>query len=178
VEWHCQPPAWSVQGDKVTVTTGPKTDFWRDTHYGFIRDDGHFYSREVAGDFRAEVKVTGAYTDLYDQAGLMVRLDERNWMKCGIEYVHGVQQVSAVVTRDYSDWSVVPAPANPPSVWLRVTRQREAIEVQYSFDGEQYALLRLAYLPPSDRCRAGMMCASPDGRGFQAAFEGFTVAPL
>ena len=33
----------------------------------------------------------------------MVRLDEANWLKCGIEFVEGVQQVSAVVTRDYSD---------------------------------------------------------------------------
>ena len=76
MEWHCEPPAWTDEDGMITVLTGPKTDFWRATHYGFIRDDGHFYWREVAGDFRAEVKVSGAYTDLYDQAGLMLRLDE------------------------------------------------------------------------------------------------------
>jgi len=178
MEWHSEPPAWTDQGGKITVTTGSKTDFWRATHYGFIRDDGHFYSCDVSGDFKAEVKVSGAYTDLYDQAGLMLRLDDRNWMKCGIEYVHGAQQVSAVVTRDFSDWSVAPAPNHPPSIWLRVTRQREAVEVHYSFDGEQYQLLRLAYLPPSETCRVGVMCASPDGAGYRVAFEGFTVTPL
>lgn len=176
--WHSEPSSWTDQGGKIAVTTGPKTDFWRSTHYGFIRDDGHFYSREAAGDFRAEVKVGGAYRDLYDQAGLMLRLDDRNWMKCGIEYVYGVQQVSAVVTREFSDWSVSPAPGNPPSIWLRVTRQREAVEVYYSFDGEQYQLLRLAYLPPSESCRIGVMCASPDGAGFKAAFEGFAVTAI
>jgi regulation of enolase protein 1 (concanavalin A-like superfamily) len=82
------------------------------------------------------VKVSGEYQELYDQAGIMVRLDEANWLKCGIEFVEGVQQVSAVVTRDYSDWSVVPLPHNPASLWVRVTRRGTAVEVQYSLDGE------------------------------------------
>lgn len=92
----------SKQGT-ISITSGQRTDFWRKTHYGFIRDDGHFYYEQVKGDFIVEVKVSGQYEELYDQAGLMVRLDEANWLKCGIEFVEGVQQVSAVVTRDYSD---------------------------------------------------------------------------
>jgi regulation of enolase protein 1 (concanavalin A-like superfamily) len=61
-----------------------------------------FYQK-IKGDFIVEVKVRGKYQELYDQAGIMVRLDEANWLKCGIEFFEGVQQVSAVVTRDYSD---------------------------------------------------------------------------
>ena len=34
-------------------------------------------------------------------------------MKCGIELVDGVQHASVVVTREYSDWSVVPLPRRP-----------------------------------------------------------------
>ncbi len=113
MEWLNEPPAWERRGDDLVVTAGPKTDFWRTTHYGFVRDNGHFWSRLWAGDFVAEVKVTGDYRDLYDQAGLMVRLDETVWLKCGVEFVDGVQQASAVVTRDHSDWSVAPLPGNP-----------------------------------------------------------------
>ena len=29
--------------------SGDKTDFWRETFYGFVHDNGHFYYREVAG---------------------------------------------------------------------------------------------------------------------------------
>ena len=54
------------------------------------------------------MKVTGAYWDQYDQAGLMVRFNERVWLKCGVEFVDGVQHASAVVTREHSDWSVAP----------------------------------------------------------------------
>ncbi|MEJ7664443.1 MAG: DUF1349 domain-containing protein [Hymenobacter sp.] len=125
------------------------TDFWRVTHYGFIRDNGHFYYQEQAGDFLAKVKVVGHYQALYDQAGLMVRLDEKNWIKTGIEYVKGVQNVSAVVTREVSDWSVVPRQDSPPAVWLTLLRKGDYVEIQYSFDNKEFKMLRLAYFPPA-----------------------------
>lgn len=178
MEWYNEPPFWQVQGDTLTITSGPNSDFWRKTHYGFIRDNGHFYHQQIQGDFTAEVKISGQYAALYDQAGLMVRLDEANWLKCGIEFVDGVQQVSAVVTRDYSDWSVVPIPHNPASLWLRVTRRGADLEVQYSLDGIQYTMLRMAYLTPHETVSVGMMCASPEGNGFSTTFKGFKVHSL
>jgi regulation of enolase protein 1 (concanavalin A-like superfamily) len=174
MEWFNQPPAWDDGGATITVHTGSRTDFWRTTHYGFIRDSGHFYYRPVAGDFTAEVEVRGRYQDLYDQAGLMVRQDAHTWMKCGIEFVEGVQQASAVVTREYSDWSVAPLAANPPAIRLRVVRRGAALEVSYSLDGAAYTLLRLAYLAEGP-VQVGPMCASPDGAGFDVTFAGFRV---
>jgi uncharacterized protein len=178
MEWYNEPPIWNIEGDKIHVTSGSKTDFWRQTHYGFIRDNGHFLYQQVKGDFIVEVKVSGEYQELYDQAGIMIRLDEANWLKCGIEFVNGVQQVSAVVTRDYSDWSVVPMPHHPPSLWLRVTRRTTAVEVQYSLDGKQYTMLRLAYLTPIETVNVGIMCASPEGNGFPMTFEQFKIHSL
>jgi hypothetical protein len=172
MEWYNEPPVWKVEGDTIHITSGSKTDLWRQTHYGFIRDDGHLFYQKIKGDFIVEVKVRGEYQELYDQAGIMVRLDEANWLKCGIEFFEGVQQVSAVVTRDYSDWSVVPLPNNPASLWVRVTRRVTAVEVQYSLDGEQYTMLRLAYLTPVETVSVGVMCASPEGNGFPMTFEG------
>ncbi len=122
MEWLNEPPTWNIQGDTLTVRAGPKTDFWRTTHYGFIRDNGHCYYQPVAGDFVAEVCFSGRYAALYDQAGLMLRADERTWLKCGIEYVNGMQHVSAVVTREFSDWSVIPLAHNPLAIWLRAAR--------------------------------------------------------
>ncbi len=138
----------------------------------------NFYHDRIAGNFLVEVKVSGAYAALYDQAGLMVRVDEANWIKCGIEFVDGVQQVSAVVTREYSDWSVVPLPSNPAALWLRLTRRGSAIEIRYALDGVGYQMLRLAYFIPSEIMSVGLMCASPDGAGFTVTFEGFTIQSI
>ena len=174
--WLHEPAVWAENDGVVTVTTDPGSDFWRVTHYGFIRDNGHFYYWPQTGDFVAEVTVTGAYRDLYDQAGLMLRVDDRTWLKCGIEFVGGVQQVSAVVTRDYSDWSVTPLPMNPAAIRLRVTRQGPAIEIHYAVTNDDWQLLRLAYLTDAPTLSLGLMCASPEGQGFTVRFENLDVA--
>jgi regulation of enolase protein 1 (concanavalin A-like superfamily) len=41
----------------------------------FTRDNGHFFNCEKIGDFTAELRVQAQYDELYDQAGIMVRLD-------------------------------------------------------------------------------------------------------
>ena len=69
--WFNEPKKWSVNGSTISVHTNGKTDFWRKTHYGFERDNGHFYHRALPGDqnFTATVNVRGKYNTLYDQGG-------------------------------------------------------------------------------------------------------------
>ena len=74
--WLNAPGTWELDGERLRVVTDAKTDFWRETHYGFTRDSGHFFGREVRGEFTASLRVRARYETLYDQAGIMVRLDE------------------------------------------------------------------------------------------------------
>jgi regulation of enolase protein 1 (concanavalin A-like superfamily) len=177
VQWTNEPENWRKQDEELVVQSDGQTDFWRITHDGGVRDNGHFYHDPIRGDFDARVCVTGRYQDQYDQAGLMVRVDGSNWLKCGIELKDGVQYASAVVTRDWSDWSVVRLDS-PPSIWLQIQRRGETFEVSYSLDGEQYQLMRQAYLPAGESVSAGPMIASPIGNGFEASFRGLKVTPV
>jgi regulation of enolase protein 1 (concanavalin A-like superfamily) len=178
MHWLHEPRQWSAHDGVLTETVDPGTDFWRVTHYGFIRDNGPFYFQEQDGDFEARVHVTGHYRELFHQAGLMVRIDEKNWIKTGIEYVDGVQNVSAVVTREVSDWSVVPRTDSPESVWLQMTRKGDFVQIEYSFDGKKYNMLRLAYFPPRVKVQIGMVAAAPGKESFPVTFDHFTVTPL
>lgn len=175
MEWLNEPALCSILDDKITVKTLPRTDFWRVTHYDFIRDNGHFYFDWVDGDFVAEVEVSGNYKDLYDQAGVMLRVDEHNWIKTGIEYVDGLQQLSAVVTRDYSDWSVTPLDEPLEPLYLRVERYSETIRISYKNTESKYVLLRLAYFPNTPKVQMGIMCASPEGEGYKAVFKNYQL---
>ncbi|CAF1002875.1 unnamed protein product [Didymodactylos carnosus] len=178
-EWLNPPKTWHVDDNTKTITvqTDEKTDFWRKTHYGFIRDNGHFYSETMTGNFTCEVLVRGEYRDLYDQAGIMVRLDEENWLKCGIEFVDSKQYASVVVTRDgFSDWSIIPMKDNLTALWLRVKRSKEALHIEYDDQGDKnYKMMRLTYLPECEKTQVGIMCASPDGKGFKACFEHLNI---
>ena len=176
MQWMNEPAKWRQGDGELVVQSRGQTDFWRLTHDDGIRDNGHFFHDSIRGDFDARVCLTGQYQDQYDQAGLMVRIDASNWIKCGVELKDGVQYASVVVTRDWSDWSVVRLD-NPTSIWLEIQRRDETLEVRYSLDGERYQLMRQAYFPAKDAVSVGLMIASPIGEGFEASFRGLVVAP-
>jgi uncharacterized protein len=175
MQWLNEPPIWNAEGNTITVKSAPKTDFWRKTHDGGVRDTGHFYFERVTGNFTADVKFTGEYRDLYDQAGMMVRLDETVWMKCGVEFFEGVQNASVVMTHEFSDWSVQPLRNGPTSLWLRVVREGFTIAVYYSTDSAHYTMIRQAYFTAEPTVSVGVMCCAPTGSGISVTFEGFTV---
>ncbi|CAM04809.1 hypothetical protein A8924_5963 [Saccharopolyspora erythraea NRRL 2338] len=177
--WLNPPENWlSYAG--LTATADGGTDFWRTTHYGFVRDTGHALLRPVGAEFRLTTRFFGDYREQYDQAGLLLRIDEANWIKTGIEYVDGEQLLSAVVTRDVSDWNVVPLQAvhgDVESVTIEMHRSGDTVTIRYAPEGEEpRTVLRLAYFPPDVDAEAGPMCASPDGSGFPVRFSDLTYA--
>jgi regulation of enolase protein 1 (concanavalin A-like superfamily) len=178
MKWYQEPKKWSGTPRSLSVRVDSATDYWRITHYGFIRDNGPFYYYEATGDFEASVKVSGQYKELFHQAGLMVRIDNKNWIKTGIEYVDGVQNVSAVVTREVSDWSVVPRNDSPASIWLKLLRKGDYVEIRYSFDNKDFKMLRLAYFPPQVKAQIGIVAAAPGKLPFNVLFEDFEVKPV
>lgn len=183
--WLNPPAAWQPGEDSLEITSAPDTDFWVDTHYGYSRDSGHALLRPVPQTFALRCSFAGDYRDQYDQAGLMLRADDKNWIKTGIEYVDGEYQLSAVVTRDVSDWNVVPLarishPApTPATVTVEMHREGDAVTLRYAVAGsEPDTLLRLAYFPPQAAAEAGPMCASPTGSGFTSRFTSLTFAEI
>src|ERR1700691_3777301 len=146
--WLNQPTYWSETGDTLTETAPPGTDYWRGTHYGVIRNSGPVRYQEQTGNFAAKVRIAGKYHELYHQAGLMIRIDDQNWIKAGIEFLNGKQSVSAVVTRGFSDWSVLAFSDNPAFLWLRMQRYHDAVQVSYSRDNQEWSMIRLVFFSP------------------------------
>lgn len=175
MQWLHDPPWWQQHGDVLSVRSAPKTDFWRLTHNGVIADNGHFYYQTVSGDFEARLSFQADYHDLYDQAGLMLRLDAERWLKCGIEYVEGNYFVSAVVTNGSSDWSVVPLEQLPEWLELRLKRYGTTIELYYRLPEGKEQMLRQTSLPLPEQVQIGPMCAAPIGEGFEARFRDFLI---
>src|SRR5260370_14240050 len=122
MKWLNEPASVKQTNDLFIVTTKPKTDFWRKTFYDYVTDNGHFFFLPLTGDFTFESRVAGKYAALYDQAGLLVRVDSGNWLKCGLGLVDGIRHASDVDTHELSDWSTIRRiPTNVP-LWLRIVR--------------------------------------------------------
>lgn len=176
--WENEPAQWHDTADGLTAIVPAGTDYWRTTHYGFIRDNGPFRYQEARGDFEAVVRITGKYRERYHQAGLMIRIDNENWIKTGIEFVNGKQNISAVVTRKVSDWSVNPRSDSPEHLWLRLQRHGDAVQISSSLDGETWSMFRMAYFPPQVPVKIGMVAAAPGKQSFEVVFDHFSVRPL
>lgn len=176
--WLNPPADWEGDETGLTVTTDNATDFWRHTHYGFVRDNGHAYLSAVKGDFTASAIVVGGYDKLYDQAGLMLRIDQRSWIKTGIEYTDGLMHFSVVVTRGVSDWSVIPLAGARPEmpVRIRLTRHGDAVRIQYALESAPWQMARLAPFSSAD-AQVGVMACSPERAGFTARFEKIEIGP-
>ncbi|TWV96221.1 DUF1349 domain-containing protein [Chitinophaga pinensis] len=178
MQWYNEPAEWKINNKTFTMFVTPQTDYWRISHYGFTVDDAPFYYTTYGGEFEVKVKLTGNYKARFDQMGLMIRTDHQNYIKSGVEFVDGKLNVSTVVTHTTSDWSVTPLDKVPPFIWIKAIRKLDAVEFYYSFDDKNYIMTRNAPLQDNHPVMVGLMAASPDGQGFEAKFEEFTVKHL
>lgn len=177
MQWLNEPAHWREDDGVLSVTADGGTDFWRITGYGYVRDNGHLYGAVLSGDFDLSMSVRGAYADQYDQAGAMVRVDDRSWIKTGIEFFDGRPRFSTVVTLEHSSWAVADLPRDAGEIGLSVTRRGDAVEVRYALDGGPAELAAIAYLPPDREVLAGAMCAAPEGSGFPVTFGRLALSP-
>lgn len=176
--WLNEPPHWIDEDGRLSVTTAGETDFWQRTFYGFVHDDGHFRYVDAAGDFTAAVSFEGQYETLYDQAGLMVRVDAENWIKLGIEFSDGECNFSLVCTvGGKSDWSVIPAGRLAGVQRVRITLIGDAAIAHYRKADGNWQMMRLCPFPAARPIQVGPMTCSPKRSGFAVAFTDFIIEP-
>jgi uncharacterized protein len=175
--WLNPPANWRRSDGDLSVITDDQTDFWRKTENGFIRDNGHFAYRTVAGDFSVEVTFAAKFRTLYDQAGLMLRLDAQRWIKTGIEFVDELMTFSTVVTHDTSDWSLIPLSKDldDEAVRVRLVRKGSTVSTALRRPDGQWQTARVAGFPSEPSCQVGVMCCSPQRAGFEVRFSDFAL---
>lgn len=173
--WINEPRQWHTTDGSLSVVTDERTDFWRQTYYGFTRDTGHFYGRDVDAEFTAQLRVRANYTNQYDQAGIMVRADERAWVKAGIEFCDGRPCMGSVLTNGSSDWATNAFEGDAGSFWIRATVSKGVLRLQTSTDGQRWPILRLSPFPIASRYSVGPMCCTPERSGLAVEFSEFDV---
>lgn len=177
--WLNEPDHVVTADAALNVVSAKGSDFWRETFYGFTRDSGHFLGMVAPGQFTAQVRVQAQYQQTYDQAGIMVRVDERHWVKAGIELSDGRPMLSSVLTggRSGSDWATYPYEGNPADFWVRATVTQGVIRLQVSGDGRTWPLMRLASFPTAPSYAVGPMCCSPEREGLSVRFSEWKLTP-
>lgn len=135
------------------------------------------------------------HTTLFDQAGIIIWIDENNWIKASLEYENAeFSRLGAVAANEgYSDWSTRNSPALT-RVEFRVSRRGPDFLVEARTDSS-WEQLRIAHLSalgattkqmgitPSDELLAGpsvevgIYACSPGDSHFEAQFRKCQFSP-
>lgn len=170
-------PVSAIEKDsRLLVTAAEGSDAWRRTAYGYIHDNEHSLLEEWDRGRAVEVTFSAAFDSQFDQAGLMIRVDEERWIKAGVEYADGVLQLGAVVTNGYSDWSTGPVPEwAGRDITVRATRMADAVAVRARVDDEPWRLVRLAPFDGEASAKAGPFCCAPSSSGLTVSFSAWQL---
>lgn len=209
LEWFHEPNSWvqehdpsgeregsggghsiSEDGSELYFRAPAKKDFWSKTFYEplLVKSDASGLLAKVPANEEATVGIDFEFNPLtqFDQAGLLVYLDDEHWMKCGIEFCDGSARLSVVVCNEFSDWSTQPWPTF--SVRLRVHKvlQSSSVVVEAApLGSEDFQFIRIAHLGHNvglgEGCEHGAWKVGPYAacpiaqKGCEVRFQQFSV---
>lgn len=169
----------SMDRPALEVTAVETSDAWRTTAYGFVHDTEHALVAPFIHGTAVEVSFVADFDQQFDQAGVFVRIDDRNWIKAGVEFADGTPQVGAVVTREVSDWSVAPVPEwAGRTVTVRVSWDLDALTIRARADDEPFRLVRVVPLEPELTASAGPLISAPTRAGLTVRFTRWAVGEV
>jgi len=166
---------WDITDGRLKLSVPAQTDLWRGTKFGFTKEDAPYYFKKITGDFQVTCHIKGKFDNLYDQGGILIRADKRVYLKCGIEYFKDQCYASTCVTKENSDWSLMPLPDKAKQAWFVIKRIGDCVQVYSSQDGVIYNQVRLAVLTDQPILKVGLFGACPQGMGFKIYFEHFSI---
>lgn len=177
--WVRRPKRFTITENEVEIVTEPQTDLWQNTYYGFCRDSAPMLLSETEESFFTfTVKARFCAARRFDQCGIAVYIDDKNWLKASTEYENGtVQRLGSVVTNGgYSDWATTDIPASVREIWYRLSRRGSDFLIEYSFDGRRFCQMRICRLWEGDKkISFGVYACSPEKSSFAARFSDLSV---
>ncbi|WP_342417756.1 DUF1349 domain-containing protein [Paenibacillus sp. FSL R10-2782] len=170
--WINQPLSARQEGNHLKVVPEKGRDFWKKTLYGFEYEDGAALLADWQTDNAVEVSfLLTSFTELYDQAGILLYHGPAQWIKIGIEINDGVPQLAVVVTDGYSDWSLAAVPEwKGEEVTIRASIMKDAVIIRARTEHHGWRTIRVARFPYASGNQAGPFACSPTRDGLEVTF--------
>lgn len=180
-DWINEPDNVSFTESGLQITAKPFTDFWQNKDYNFSKDDGHFFASYQVNNFVLDGKWFFERIKDSAQCGLMVRIDEQNWLKIGLlsPNIYNPQIGVVAANNGACDWSICDIPSDITTLWFKLKRCRQDFVAYYSLDGEKYQTVRMSHLPAAiGAVKAGAYACSPKDEVFECVLEEINLKTL
>lgn len=180
-DWFNEPENVSFTESGLQVTAQSNTDFWQNIDRGFAKDNGHFFFIHQPKDFVLTCKWFFEKIKDSAQCGVMVRINEHNWLKAGLLSTNIYNPQIGVVTADNGsyDWSMHDIAKNTNSIWLKLKRCGQDFVSYYSLDDQNYHTLRITHLSAATKAvKVGTYACSPKDEAFECVLEEINIKSL
>ena len=169
-DWYNDPENVRFDIEGMKVFAKPNTDFWQCLQRGSKKDDGHFFFCRKDKDFELVLKWKVENKQELSQCGVMIRIDERNWCKAGVEIETRDELVlfSCLTMQGHSDWTKSFSLVDVCDVWFKVVRVEDEYQFFYSLDGVKFVKFKMIYLKSFEDVKVGAYISSMSGEEFFA----------
>lgn len=177
-EWYNEPENVRFNDLGMVVNSRSKTDFWQSTHHNFHKDNGHFFFTRSQRNFTLTVQWHFEEAFQFDQCGLMLRVDERNWFKLSMmtENPQMPKLGTSLTNFGYSDWAVQDLITPVTDIWYRLRRNSGDYIAYFSLDGQKFKQLRLFHLiNDNPEVKVGPYICSPQRNDFECVLTGLEL---
>lgn len=174
MKWMNKPQFYIVNNHEVLIESLPNTNMWNMEYFEGKVLNACSFVFDVYGTFTFELKVEFSYKNYQDQSGILIYLDDQNWIKVFIGYIdEHYSLLSCVVTQNnHSDFSASHIASGIKYMYYRVSQRNGQYKVENSFDGIQYKIMRLfPMVNNKDHIKVGIYAASPLESTFEARFS-------
>ena len=174
--WTHEPVSAVEEGSELIVEAAKGSDAWRRTSYGFIHDSEHALLAPFEPGQAIQVVFKADFTEQFDQAGVFIRASERHWVKAGAEFSDRFLQMGAVVTDEFSDWSLAPVPEWFGSrVLVRASWDGKSMTIRAGVEGLALRVVRVFPFAVDGPVLAGPFVAAPTRSGLTVTFHKWLI---
>jgi hypothetical protein len=155
----------------------------------------NLYQRMTNHLFNDNVPVLQVYTDdkyfafvvriefqckrRYDQCGIVVYMDSKNWLKASIGYENEEfhRLGSDVTNNGYLDWTSTNVDASIESMWFRLNRRENDFCIENSIDGVRYKKMHICHMfNVAKVIPLGLYACSVEGVSFKVVFSDIEIS--
>jgi uncharacterized protein len=153
------------------ITTGEKTDMFRDPHAGYNIDNAPKLLFKAENEFVLSASIEHSFTNKWDGGAIILKSDSLNWIKFCFEkdYID-LKRVVSVVTKNFSD-DCNSEEIDSSKIFLKMAKAGDVITLYRSINGKDWLLIRHFRFEIKPGFEVGFLAQSPMGRKCEVEFS-------
>ncbi|MFV0625744.1 MAG: DUF1349 domain-containing protein [Alphaproteobacteria bacterium] len=171
-EWLNEPLGVFFIDSGMKVVANSDTAFFQDKNANISIDNGHLFFMEREGNFCLKVKWKTEVSSPKAEAGIMIRIDSKNWVKVFTsQNKNNLADIYAHVTNMGSFDQSFEA-ADLEDIWLQIERRENTFIISYSKDNKTYKKIRIfSFIQSSQKIKAGAYICNPQNTDFESVLN-------